>query len=103
CFGGTGKREVFEPDIGQELETIADLLDDLVRNGQFLASQNKRIKESECLLQRDLTDLMNIATADFHVACLASQACTTTFRTGLGIQVFRQLFPYGTRIRFVVT
>ncbi len=86
--------QVVEADIDQELQTLADLLENLV--GDFAATTAEResaeiiggVADGQC------RDRRQCLVANPHVASLAAQAGAAAFRAGLSAEVLRQLFAH---------
>ncbi len=98
----TIEREVFEPHVHQEGEPRRDLVDDPLGDRSFLAGQGERAEERERVAQRQGARLEDGFVADLDVPGFALQARAGALRTGLAVDVFRQLLAHDNGVGLLV-
>ncbi len=94
--------EVVEPDIHQEAQALADLLDDLGRDFAAPAVQIKRRKEVQRRVHRQPGHLRQVASGDEDVARRAIQARAGAILAGAVADVLGQFLTNHLRLGFAV-
>ena len=100
--GAAIQSQVVEADIDQELQALADFLEDLVGDLAAAASQSQAAKVVASLTHRQGCDGWQCALAHPDMACLAAQAGAAAVRAGLGAEELGEFFPHGLRFGLAV-
>ncbi|MNM75938.1 hypothetical protein D3C81_877410 [compost metagenome] len=92
--GAAVQGQVVEADVDQELQALADLLEDLLGDLAAAASQRQLGKIAAGIAHRQGGDRRQGLVADPHVARLAAQAGAAAVRAGLGAEQLGQLLAH---------
>ncbi len=101
-IGATVQGQVVEADVDQELQALADFLENLVGDLAASAAQCQAAEIFGRIPDRQCGDGRQRLVADPHVACLAAQARAATFWAGLGAEVLGQFFADAVGFRFAI-
>ncbi len=96
------EREVVEADVDQELQAVADFLDDLDRDLAAPARQRQRVEERQRFVDRQHHDRRQCAIGDEHIARGTVEARAFAVGAGALADVFGEFLAHGGRFGFAV-
>ncbi|MNS47500.1 hypothetical protein D3C72_800340 [compost metagenome] len=100
--GTAVQRQVVETDVDEELQTLANLLEDLVGDFAATASHLQLAEVLASFADRQVGHRWQRFLANPHMPRFATQAGTTAIRTRLGAEKLGQLFAHACRLGLAV-
>ena len=101
-FGAAIEREVVEAHVDEELQAVADFLDDLVGHFRAPAGDVERAEHLLRIAHGQVRDLRQAVRADEHIARRAIQTRAVAVGAGLRAEILRELLAHGQRVGFLV-